>query len=132
MLDLNYLAVGVAAVAAFAAAFVYYAILGGHYQRLSPAAREAAAARPPMWLMPVELVKHLVIAAVLAGVIAKTGIAGWAGAATLGFALWIGFPVVLLTGSVIHEKVPWRLAVLHAGDWLSKLLIIAVIVGVWR
>jgi hypothetical protein len=33
---------------------------------------------------------------------------------------------------VVHENVPWKLAALHAGDWLAKLLIIAVIVSVWR
>ena len=49
-----------------------------------------------------------------------------------GLALWIGFPVVLLAGSVFHENVPWKLAALHAGDWLVKLLVIAVIVGVWH
>ena len=41
-------------------------------------------------------------------------------------------PVILLLGSVVHEKVPWRLAALHAGDWLVKLLLIAVIVGIWE
>jgi hypothetical protein len=29
------------------------------------------------------------------------------------------------------EKVPWRLAATHAGDWLVKVLAVAVIVGVW-
>jgi hypothetical protein len=28
------------------------------------------------------------------------------------------------------ENVPWRLAALHAGDWLVKLLLVAVIVTV--
>jgi hypothetical protein len=37
-----------------------------------------------------------------------------------------------VAGSVFHENVPWRLAALHAGDWLVKLLVIAVIVGVWH
>jgi hypothetical protein len=50
----------------------------------------------------------------------------------LGLVLWIGFPVVLLVGSVYHEKVPPRLAAIHAVDWLLKLLAIATIVGVWR
>lgn len=44
----------------------------------------------------------------------------------------IGFPVVLLTGSLIWERVPPALAAIHAGDWLLKLLIIATIVTVWR
>jgi hypothetical protein len=39
---------------------------------------------------------------------------------------------MLLTGSVIHENVPWQLAIIHAGDWLLKLLIIGVVVGAWR
>jgi hypothetical protein len=29
------------------------------------------------------------------------------------------------------EKVPPKLAAIHAGDWLLKLLVIAVIVSVW-
>lgn len=67
--------------------------------------------------------------AVLAGLV---GVAGLGGAVQLGAVLWIGFPVVLLVGSVIHENVPWKLAAIHAGDWLVKLVVIAVIVGVWR
>ena len=44
--------------------------------------------------------------------------------------LWIGFPFVLWTGAVIHESTPVRLAAIHAGDWLVKLLLIGVIVVV--
>jgi hypothetical protein len=36
----------------------------------------------------------------------------------LALATWIAFPVVLLTGSVHWENVPWRLAAIHTGDWL--------------
>jgi len=43
----------------------------------------------------------------------------------------VAFPVVLLTGSVFHERVPPRLAAVHAGDWLMKLVVIAGIVTVW-
>ena len=54
-----------------------------------------------------------------------------AGAVQLALALWIGFPVVLLTGSVIWERLPPMLAAIHAGDWLLKLLVIALIVALW-
>jgi hypothetical protein len=30
---------------------------------------------------------------------------------------------------VLHERVPWRLAAVHAGDWLLKLVAVALIVG---
>ncbi len=46
--------------------------------------------------------------------------------------LWIGFPVVLLSGSVLWEDVPARLAAIHAGDWLIKLLLIGAILAAWR
>jgi hypothetical protein len=38
---------------------------------------------------------------------------------------------VLWTGALIHENTPWKLATIHAGDWLLKLLVVALIVSVW-
>jgi hypothetical protein len=35
-------------------------------------------------------------------------------------------------GSMLWENVPLKMAAIHAGDWLVKLVLIAVIVGVWR
>ncbi len=67
--------------------------------------------------------------------VALLGIRDLAGALRLALALWVAFPVVLLVGSVTQENVPWKLAAIHAGDWLAlapKLLIVAVIVNVWR
>lgn len=128
-MELNYWAIVVAGVAAFVAAFGYYVIFGKQLAEYGSAV--AAGERTPPWLMPVELVKHLVVAAVVAGLATNMDIVGIAGGALLGLVLWIGFPVVLLAGSVIHEKTPWRLAALHAGDWLVKLLLVGAIVGVW-
>jgi Protein of unknown function (DUF1761) len=52
------------------------------------------------------------------------------GGLALGVALWIGFPFVLWTGAVVHENAPVELAVIHGGDWLLKLLAVAVIASV--
>jgi len=38
----------------------------------------------------------------------------------------------VLLNSVLHEHVSWRLAAIHAGDWLIKLLVVTLIVGLWR
>lgn len=130
MPELNFWAIVVAAVAAVIVAGVYYAVFGKAYAAMSP----PAAAQDPMpaWLLPVEFVRSLVLAAVVAGVGAAAGVDGiWPGV-LLAAVLWVGFPAVLLSGSAIHEKVPWRLAALHAGDWLLKLLAIGVIVGGWQ
>ena len=51
------------------------------------------------------------------------------GATRLATGLWAAFPVVLLAGSVVREKVPWRLAAIHGGDWLIKLLLTTGVVA---
>jgi hypothetical protein len=59
-------------------------------------------------------------------------IADWTDGVLLGLSLWIGLPVVLWVGAVMWERIPPRLAAIHAGDWLLKLLVIAVLVTLWR
>jgi hypothetical protein len=130
MLGINYLAVVVATVAAFVAASVWYIVFSRQRAALSSAA--ALEGRPSAWKMLVEPGRTLVLAAVLAGLSAQLGIADWTSAVRLALALWIGFPVILLSGSVMYENVPWKLAAIHAGDWLVKLLIITLILGVWH
>lgn len=127
MFDVNYLAVLVAAVVAVIAAALYYTVFGKQLAALSDAPDEM-----PPWLLPVELVRAFALALVVSVVASGMDVEGWGESLLLAVALWVGFPVVLLSGSVVHEKVAWRLAVLHAGDWLLKLLVIAAVVGLWR
>lgn len=127
--SVNYLAVIVAAAAAFVAAFGYYVVFGKQLEKYSAAGQQD---RPSPWLVPVELTRHLIIATVVAGLAVAAGLTTWTSGLVLGLGLWAGFPVVLLAGSVFHEKVPWRLATLHAGDWLLKLLVVAAVVAAWR
>lgn len=129
-MELNYLAIVVASVAAFILSAVWYGVFGGSLAELHPAYADSGP--PSAKDAIVELARNLVVATVLAGLADQIGIEGWAQAALLGFALWIGIVVVLLTGSVYHEKVPVKLASIHAGDWLLKLVIVAIIVGVWQ
>ena len=83
-------------------------------------------------MMPVELARTLTLALVLAGLASILKIRNPVGGMQLALALWVGFPFILLTGSVLYENVPSKLAAIHAGDWLAKLLIVAVLVSVWR
>ena len=131
MPELNYLAIAVAAVAVFVVSTVYYIGFTDRLKRLSAAYADADA-RPAVWRVAIEILRSLVVGAVVSGLVSLIGVADLAGAVQLALALWIGFPVVLLTGSVIWERVPPRVAAIHAGDWLLKLLMIGVIVTVWR
>jgi hypothetical protein len=134
MNDVNFVAVVVAAVAVLMLSTVYYIAFTKQLAQLSPAYAEAAAsnARPPAWQLAVELIRNLVVAFVVAKLAQLLEVTDWTGAVQLGVSLWIGFPVVLWVGAMMWEKVPSKLAAIHAGDWLLKILVIAVIVSVWR
>jgi len=130
MIDLNYAAIVAASVAVFVVSSVYYVLLSGRLAELSPVYADTS--RPPAWKIAQEPVRALVTAIVVAGLTRLLGIVDLAGAVQLAIALWIGFPAMLLAGSVIHENVPPMLAAIHAGDWLLKLLIVGVLVSLWR
>jgi Protein of unknown function (DUF1761) len=134
MPGINIWAVVVAAVAAFVASSVWYILFGKERMKLlrnDPAA-SADMKKSPAWKKPVELVRGLIVAYVLARFVVLLGVADWKAAAQLGFWLWIGFPAMILAGSVLWDNRPGKLAAIHAGDWLIKLLLMTVILAVWR
>jgi hypothetical protein len=131
MPGINYLAVLVAAIAAFIMSSVYYILFGKQWTRLNPGAASESK-RPPAWKMIVEVARGFVVAWVLARLVVLLGVVGWLAALHLGLWLWIGFPAMILVGSVLWDKRPWELAAIHAGDWLVKLLLMAVILAKWR
>ena len=130
MPEVNIWAVLVAAVVVFVLAATYYAVLGEQLAEVSEAA--AAGKQLAPWQVAAEIGRCLIVAGVVAGLAPAAEINDCAGGLLLGLALWIGFPFVLWTGAMIHENTPWKLAAIHAGDWLLKLLVVAVIVSVWQ
>lgn len=123
-------AIGLATTAAVAASGAWYAAFGRRLAQLDDAYAEDTAAAG--WVVPVELARSGTVAVTVSALAARTGVTGPREAVRLGLALWVAFPVVLLTGSVVHEKVPWQLAAIHAGDWLGKLLLVTLVVGARR
>jgi uncharacterized protein DUF1761 len=131
---MNYWAILVSALAAFALSFVWYSAFAEPMLRLHPGSpgTPAAMVRPTAWKMGAEVVRDLILAFVLARLVRGLGISTWTAGAGLAVLLWVGFPFVLWTGAIMWENVPLELAAIHAGDWLAKLLVIAMIVGAWR
>ncbi|MBN6039920.1 DUF1761 domain-containing protein [Amycolatopsis sp. 195334CR] len=118
--EINYLAVLVSTIAAFIASSAYYSIVG---------TQSGEPVKP--WQIPVELLRSATVALVIAGLITRLDL-GFGGALGLALVLWLGFPAVLLSGSMLWDKVSWRIAVSHAGDWLLKLLLFAIILSLWQ
>lgn len=130
MPDLNLPAVLVAIVVAFLLSGIWYAVLGGRLAALHPAYAEPAPSHAATAV--VELLRNLVLSIVIAGLVDRLDTNNLAEGLLLGLVLWVGFPVVLLSGSVFHEQVPPPLAAIHAGDWLLKLLAIAGLLAAWQ
>jgi hypothetical protein len=129
MPDIDIVLIFVATTLCFVLGVVYYGVLGAQLTRVSDAA--GSDVKAPPWALGVEVVRCVVLAAVVAGLAARAHVESWAGGLVLGLALWIGFPVVLWIGAIVHENTRWRLAAIHAGDWLVKLLAVGVVVSVW-
>lgn len=128
MPDLPWLAVLTGTVLAFVLGGGYYAVLGNQLA----AARGGESAMPTShWFIPVELVRCLLLAGVVVGVATAAEATTWWGGLLLGLVLWVGFPLVLWIGAIVHEKEPVRLAVIHGGDWLVKLLALGTLAGIW-
>jgi Protein of unknown function (DUF1761) len=136
MVHVNTWAVLVAAVAVFVLGWLWYSPLlffkpWMRLRGLDPVAAMAGA-KMPVGKLLIELGRCLVLAYVIARFVALLGVSSWMGAVHFGLLLWIGFPAILLTGSVLWDNVPWKVAAIHAGDWLVKMLVIPIIVTVWH
>lgn len=124
------MAVAIAAVAVWIVSTGYYIGFTKQMAALHPAYADAADVRPPPWKIVVELIRNLILASVVAWLAQWIDVTDWTGGLALGVTLWIGFPIVLWTGAIIWEKVPVKLAAIHAGDWLLKLVVIGILVTV--
>ena len=135
MVHVNYTAVFVAAIAVFVLGWLWYSpfLFYKPWMRargIDPVAAMAGAKMPGGKLV-IELLRCIVLAYVIARFAALLGISSWMGAVHFGFLLWIGFPVILLIGSVLWDNTPVKVAAIHSGDWLVKMLVIPIIVSVW-
>jgi hypothetical protein len=112
--------------------FVFSAILYG----LPPVAKLMAKHSTPRPGIPTAvqmllvMLRSLVTAIVIAGLMVAAGWHGPADGALLGLAL-APFPAMLLLGGVIHENTPVALACVHLVDWVAKLVIIGALVGLF-
>src|SRR6266850_6366282 len=136
MVHVSFLPVLVVAVVVFVLGWLWYSPLLFYkpwmrLRGLDPVAAMAGAKMPGGKLL-VELARCIILAYVIARFVALLGISSWMGAVHFGFMVWIGFPVIILTGSILWENTPWKVAAIHAGDWLVKMLVISVIITLWR
>lgn len=134
MREIHYLSIVVAAVAAFVMSSIWYTIFGkARMELLQQDPRATADMRKvPAWKKAAELGRELIITYVVAHFVVLLGVVDWKAAVQLGIWLWFGFVFMILVGAVVWDNVPWKLPAIHAGDWLVKLPLMAIILGMWR
>lgn len=124
MPELSPLLVLVGTVVAFLIGGVYYAVF-------TPEPTGDGPTRTTPATLGVEVVRCLVTVTAIGVLVGLVGTEGWSGGLVLGLLLWIGFPAMLWLGAIVHEGTPVRTALVHAGDWLVKLVAVAVIFATW-
>lgn len=107
---------------AFVLGGAWYAVLGAPSTSDHPP-------RPAGGTAAVEVVRCLVLAGVVTGLATAVGTTTWWQGLLLGLVLFAGFPLVLWTGALWHERTPLRTALVHGGDWLVKLVAVGTLVG---
>lgn len=115
--------------AALAGAALAFVLGGAWYAVLGAPGSSDAQPRPAALTASVEAVRCLALSAVVTGLAAAVGADTWWQGLLLGLVLFAGFPLVLWTGAMWHERTPVRTAAVHAGDWLVKLVAVGTLVG---
>lgn len=107
----------------------YIALKDVHARLVDPGSRNVTDFKTaPTASKVIDAARGFVVAGAIVYLADAAGVTTTGGALLLAAVLWIGFPVVLLIAPVIWAGESWKLAVLHAGDWLLKLLVMTVVV----
>ena len=86
----------------------------------------------PDWTMLFAPLRELIVSYVLALLITRLKLIRWQSAAGLTFLLWLAFQAVGMAGAVMWDHMPWQLGMVHAGDWLMKMLFMSVVLSRWH
>ncbi|QKV19882.1 DUF1761 domain-containing protein [Oricola thermophila] len=123
----NYLAILVAAVAAYLAGAIYYGWLGRTW--LDAARIKPEEAKMSLPLMVTGFVCELVMAWVLAGVIGHLGAVTIRAGLLAGFLLWLGFIATTQTVNHRYQGFGWKLTLIDSVHWLVVALLMGGIIG---
>ena len=132
-LQVNYLAVFLAAVAAMATGFLWYSpflfgkawvTLRGMTDQNFQQAKQKGMAKTYF----MAFVNSLVMAFVLACILYLTAVPTVLDALLVGLMLWAGFVMTVLLGSVLWDGRPFKLYLINAGHYLLVMIVMSIII----
>lgn len=140
MIEVNYLAVFVAAIASMVVGFLWYGPLFGkmwmQMMGYGQADMDAAKAKGGMGKSyAIAFIGSLVTAYVLAHIIGMANMAGVSSGISSGissaFWVWLGFVATVGLGSVLWERRTWKLYCFNMGHQLVHLIVMGLIIAAW-
>lgn len=127
--EMNYLAILVAALAGFIFGAVYYGLVSKPWMRAGRI--DPVQARPGPALLAITFISELIMAFVLAGLIAHLG----PGAVTVqngivsGFFVWLGFTVTTMAVNHRYQAYGWDLTLIDGAHWLGVAVVMGAVIG---
>ena len=127
---INYWAVIVTGIIAFVFSLIWYSppIFGNIWMEY----RNVHVQTAPSWTMIFAPLRELIASYVIANLITRLTIIDWKKAAALIFMLWLAFHAVGMAGAILWDNMPWQLGLVHAGDWLMKMLFMSIVLSLWH
>ena len=129
-LRINYWVVVAIGIMAFILSLIWYSPLV--FGKIWMEYRNAPVQSSPAWTMAFAPLRELIAAYVLALLITRLMINDWKKAVKLILLLWLAFHAVGMAGAIIWDNMPWQLGMVHAGDWLMKMIFMAVVLSLWQ
>ena len=127
----NYIAIVVAAIAAFVFGAAYYGVLGKPWMKAARIEPKDGPGMPPPSLLINSIICELIMAWVLAGVVGHLGdgqVTLWNGIVS-GFFVWLGFMATTLAVNQRYEGFGWDLTIIDGLHWLGVALIMGAVIG---
>ena len=132
--EINYLAVLVAAIASMALGFLWYGpLFGNQWKKLMGFTDKSMKAMKmtPMQAMIGGFISTLIMSYILAHFVDYAQAATFADGAVAGTWLWLGFIATVQLGSVLWEGKPVKLYAINTLPYLVALIIMRGILAVW-
>ena len=119
-----------ATVTGFVVSAIWYTLFGPLWQQLRDGVEAIAAEEAGLGVMLGEIVRTFILACVLTYFVLTLEIKTLMQTVSFGIVVWVGFPFIILLGSVLHENVHPGIAAIHIGDWLVKLMAMLSILSI--
>lgn len=126
---LNYWAIIITGLIAFVLSTIYYSplLFGEIWEKY----RHAPNPSIPQWTIVLAPFREWTVSFVLAKLIVQLNITNWKSTTKLMLLLWLAFHAIGMTGAILWDNMQWQLGVVHAGDWLMKMIFMGIILTIW-